>query len=151
MMPWVATLTAPPSPVAPSVAPTMSGASIEEPMLLMKPPPPPIDWTAMPTAPAPVVWTSASSVKSIAPPEPFAPPPRRRPFTEADWPLLSIPAKPPPPPIDWIRSEEHTSELQSLMRISYAVFCLKKKQKNPTTIPSIQKIKPHIKQHTTHT
>src|SRR3546814_7137052 len=29
------------------------------------------------------------------------------------------------------RSEEHTSELQSLMRISYAVFCLKKKNKNP--------------------
>src|SRR3546814_6576094 len=28
-----------------------------------------------------------------------------------------------------MRSEEHTSELQSLMRISYAVFCLKKKQK----------------------
>src|SRR3546814_4595680 len=31
-----------------------------------------------------------------------------------------------------LRSEEHTSELQSLMRISYAVFCLKKK-KNTTT------------------
>src|SRR3546814_8934410 len=30
----------------------------------------------------------------------------------------------------WDRSEEHTSELQSLMRISYAVFCLKKKKKN---------------------
>src|SRR3546814_9129317 len=29
------------------------------------------------------------------------------------------------------RSEEHTSELQSLMRISYAVFCLKKKKKTP--------------------
>src|SRR3546814_7837242 len=29
-----------------------------------------------------------------------------------------------------LRSEEHTSELQSLMRISYAVFCLKKKKKN---------------------
>src|SRR3546814_5477793 len=29
----------------------------------------------------------------------------------------------------WRRSEEHTSELQSLMRISYAVFCLKKKKK----------------------
>src|SRR3546814_7540005 len=29
-----------------------------------------------------------------------------------------------------VRSEEHTSELQSLMRISYAVFCLKKKQNN---------------------
>src|SRR3546814_6747229 len=31
--------------------------------------------------------------------------------------------------IEWLgRSEEHTSELQSLMRISYAVFCLKKKK-----------------------
>src|SRR3546814_6121036 len=30
---------------------------------------------------------------------------------------------------DGYRSEEHTSELQSLMRISYAVFCLKKKKK----------------------
>src|SRR3546814_6996407 len=29
-----------------------------------------------------------------------------------------------------MRSEEHTSELQSLMRISYAVFCLKKKKQN---------------------
>src|SRR3546814_3292773 len=32
-----------------------------------------------------------------------------------------------------IRSEEHTSELQSLMRISYAVFCLKKKKKHKIT------------------
>src|SRR3546814_6218066 len=32
------------------------------------------------------------------------------------------------------RSEEHTSELQSLMRISYAVFCLKKKKKNQTPL-----------------
>src|SRR3546814_9741273 len=31
--------------------------------------------------------------------------------------------------LDAARSEEHTSELQSLMRISYAVFCLKKKNK----------------------
>src|SRR3546814_9674087 len=31
------------------------------------------------------------------------------------------------------RSEEHTSELQSLMRISYAVFCLKKKTHDPST------------------
>src|SRR3546814_1856033 len=30
-------------------------------------------------------------------------------------------------PVEIMRSEEHTSELQSLMRISYAVFCLKKK------------------------
>src|SRR3546814_2327550 len=38
----------------------------------------------------------------------------------------------------FVRSEEHTSELQSLMRISYAVFCLKKKKNNTHT-------------HTTHT
>src|SRR3546814_5022440 len=38
-----------------------------------------------------------------------------------------------------MRSEEHTSELQSLMRISYAVFCLKKK----TTIYKQKKIKEH--------
>src|SRR3546814_3928813 len=35
---------------------------------------------------------------------------------------------------DVARSEEHTSELQSLMRISYAVFCLKKKKYQSTTI-----------------
>src|SRR3546814_7563720 len=41
----------------------------------------------------------------------------------------------PPRPATWRanRSEEHTSELQSLMRISYAVFCLKKKKHNKTT------------------
>src|SRR3546814_1037039 len=33
----------------------------------------------------------------------------------------------------WDRSEEHTSELQSLMRISYAVFCLKKKKNQYNT------------------
>src|SRR3546814_2519436 len=33
-----------------------------------------------------------------------------------------------------MRSEEHTSELQSLMRISYAVFCLKKKKKINSTL-----------------
>src|SRR3546814_2123122 len=36
-----------------------------------------------------------------------------------------------------IRSEEHTSELQSLMRISYAVFCLKKKKNNTTNTTTI--------------
>src|SRR3546814_1786523 len=40
-------------------------------------------------------------------------------------------AKAPP---EGLRSEEHTSELQSLMRISYAVFCLKKKKTNKRTI-----------------
>src|SRR3546814_6520929 len=38
--------------------------------------------------------------------------------------------------ISEVRSEEHTSELQSLMRISYAVFCLKKKTKNRLIRPT---------------
>src|SRR3546814_1379646 len=41
-----------------------------------------------------------------------------------------------------IRSEEHTSELQSLMRISYAVFCLKKKKRTQTL-----KLQQHQKMH----
>src|SRR3546814_9147905 len=36
--------------------------------------------------------------------------------------------------IDAMRSEEHTSELQSLMRISYAVFCLKKKNRDTSSM-----------------
>src|SRR3546814_1753640 len=45
------------------------------------------------------------------------------------------------------RSEEHTSELQSLMRISYAVFCLKKKNKHiheyrAITSDTVNKLKP---------
>src|SRR3546814_6287429 len=41
------------------------------------------------------------------------------------------PGVPPVTRLMWhLRSEEHTSELQSLMRISYAVFCLKKKKNN---------------------
>src|SRR3546814_10250034 len=43
-----------------------------------------------------------------------------------------------------IRSEEHTSELQSLMRISYAVFCLKKKTNTHNTTDTFT---PHIHQH----
>src|SRR3546814_1330262 len=39
----------------------------------------------------------------------------------------------PPSAVVGGRSEEHTSELQSLMRISYAVFCLKKKKKKDNT------------------
>src|SRR3546814_9631633 len=43
------------------------------------------------------------------------------------------------------RSEEHTSELQSLMRISYAVFCLKKKKSQKKIITSeIQNIRRNI-------
>src|SRR3546814_10527781 len=53
----------------------------------------------------------------------------------------STPLKYPPSPKR--RSEEHTSELQSLMRISYAVFCLKKKKSKHT-------IRPHDISHKTH-
>src|SRR3546814_3372340 len=42
-------------------------------------------------------------------------------------PWIHVPAASPQATIFRWRSEEHTSELQSLMRISYAVFCLKKK------------------------
>src|SRR3546814_6104805 len=53
-----------------------------------------------------------------------------------------------------VRSEEHTSELQSLMRISYAVFCLKKKNNRKqidvyyithTTIHTMTSIQTHIR------
>src|SRR3546814_2860727 len=46
------------------------------------------------------------------------------------------------PSFQTARSEEHTSELQSLMRISYAVFCLKKKNLTSNTIPT------HYRTHT---
>src|SRR3546814_7983843 len=46
------------------------------------------------------------------------------------------------PPVNslwfWGGSEEHTSELQSLMRISYAGFCLKKKTHSPTSNTNLQ-------------
>src|SRR3546814_4693948 len=42
------------------------------------------------------------------------------------------------------RSEEHTSELQSLMRISYAVFCLKKKQPLKEKMLTINILRKHI-------
>src|SRR3546814_1607190 len=51
------------------------------------------------------------------------PPPSRRPSRRAPAPVRRGDPRRPPG-----RSEEHTSELQSLMRISYAVFCLKKKK-----------------------
>src|SRR3546814_6290457 len=42
-----------------------------------------------------------------------------------------------------VRSEEHTSELQSLMRISYAVFCLKKKKKKTKNTNNTQSCTKH--------
>src|SRR3546814_5255121 len=48
-----------------------------------------------------------------------------------------------------LRSEEHTSELQSLMRISYAVFCLKKKTKHSETNKRIVQDTDTVKTNTT--
>src|SRR3546814_6080180 len=50
----------------------------------------------------------------------------------------SRPVREPGPVQTAARSEEHTSELQSLMRISYAVFCLKKKKTNHKNIQEKQ-------------
>src|SRR3546814_3915568 len=55
-------------------------------------------------------------------PDPAAPP--ESPYSQAWYDRYREAIAPPE------RSEEHTAELQSLMRISYAVFCLKKKQTN---------------------
>src|SRR3546814_6597332 len=48
------------------------------------------------------------------------------------------------------RSEEHTSELQSLMRISYAVFCLKKKNNHLKTLSTHNRLNTSYKQMTYH-
>src|SRR3546814_2227384 len=69
----------------------------------------------------------------------------QRPVSRPDDAIRDLPARAPPAvgvgPIPRrlrsqlrVRSDEHTSELQSLMRISYAVFCLK--QKNTSRLPS---------------
>src|SRR3546814_7197311 len=67
------------------------------------------------------------------PPADHAPVGRRRACRNARSPARpDRPAHPHPEPCR--RSEEHTSELQSLMRISYAVFCLKKKNQHKVNI-----------------
>src|SRR3546814_7584562 len=69
----------------------------------------------------------------------------RVPVRPAGWPGVDgrAPGAPGPreTPAAWLahpagRSEEHTSELQSLMRISYAVFCLKKKKNKNIRTPT---------------
>src|SRR3546814_8609685 len=74
----------------------------------------------------------------LSPRSPPGPPVRNR-SVVASWRRAPPPAGRDDQPVrrsQWSagRSEEHTSELQSLMRISYAVFCLKKKNKNTIEI-----------------
>src|SRR3546814_1167439 len=69
--------------------------------------------------------------------------PRGRGCHSSDAPFFPWPqgvAETDQPVSDSGRSEEHTSELQSLMRISYAVFCLKKKNNHHRTSYSIEVI-----------
>src|SRR3546814_7652013 len=74
----------------------------------------------------------AGCIPSVAPPMAPSPPPQPdRSYPDYRQDVTTSPS--PPPAWETNRSEEHTSELQSLMRISYAVFCLKKKNKNNTT------------------
>src|SRR3546814_8021494 len=65
--------------------------------------------------------------------------------------LQSRPAGPAEMLIVHPRSEEHTSELQSLMRISYAVFCLKKKTNSDLQTISFTQHTQSLKPHITHT
>src|SRR3546814_7930112 len=92
--------------------------------------------------------TSTSTSRGTAPCQPASPPPRSEPPTRSSRsfrhrsspsPSTTSSAEATTDGKRWMRSshgcargrsEEHTSELQSLMRISYAVFCLKKKKKN---------------------
>src|SRR3546814_2684008 len=57
--------------------------------------------------------------------------------------ISAVPMKRPAMNSTRLRSEEHTSELQSLMRISYAVFCLKKKRQRMLYHNRLNKKKRH--------
>src|ERR1051326_5991459 len=92
--------------------------------------PPRPDWHCRPRPASfpPHVPHPAAARRSPSPPSRRGPPAGRRPAPPAHR-----AARPAPPgfrrPLRQLRSEEHTSELQSHSFISYAVFCLKKKKK----------------------
>src|SRR3546814_7635341 len=73
------------------------------------------------TKPKPDYWMSDSQSRKTDGPC------ARPPVLEGAVALLGLCREKATQSTDWGRSEEHTSELQSLMRISYAVFCLKNK------------------------
>src|SRR3546814_8567619 len=79
-----------------------------------------------PIRPASSRWPTPAPSAASAPARPRAPPPRLPAAGARGW-----------------RSEEHTSELQSLMRKSYAVFCLKKKHKTQNFQQHLHFLEPH--------
>src|SRR3546814_8345300 len=80
--------------------------------------------------PAGGAGSRAAADDSRAAPYPGGPGAADRPASATALPLE--PGRRPQAQVRRTRSEEHTSELQSLMRISYAVFCLKKKKQHIT-------------------
>src|SRR3546814_4019734 len=104
-----------------------------------------IPYTRAKRADGHIIWVPTSDQRVIAPMfpgNPYSKPVNVRLDPAAGAPVaLTLTEKIAPiarePDTPW-RSEEHTSELQSLMRISYAVFCLKKK-KTPHTKQTITK------------
>src|SRR3546814_10345944 len=95
----------------------LAPASADPAMAATPTPPQPITATDLPRVTAPVLI--AAPMPAITP-QPWRPTAAGRASgsTLVHWPAATR------------RSEEHTSELQSLMRISYAVFCLKKKKQS---------------------
>src|SRR3546814_7150919 len=79
-----------------------------------------ISFATPPTLPLKALFPNCSPVNHLLPPAPAADPPYLRGLNDPQRQAVLT------------RSEEHTSELQSLMRISYAVFCLKKQNINYT-------------------
>src|SRR3546814_8150068 len=88
--------------------------------------PPPTPVTSAKKAAVTSVWRKRTAIS--APDNAKTPMPTRSSRRTSSWGSINTSYTPPNPRHRERRSEEHTSELQSLMRISYAVFCLKKKK-----------------------
>src|SRR3546814_2310880 len=99
---------APAEPVSPSVAPVVAPAAVVPTVVS----PPPVRHRSRPPSPAELRVRAANRAATLEP------------ATGGYLNAVQV-----YPYSDGTRSEEHTSELQSLMRISYDVFCLKKKKR----------------------
>src|SRR3546814_2441807 len=93
-------------------------------------------------------WDRGSRSRVTSPPTAPAQPPQRAQYNGINDAALPRSTNPHRADHHDDRSEEHTSELQSLMRISYAVFCLKKKNKKTKNTENINTSDTKIKQDT---